>query len=545
MDTTKGQFGKLATSPEEMAQNRANLQQNLSSLGTPSSIVGGSVVPTTITADILKSSPTPLKLPEQQTPTTADGLIGSVTSANEQMIKQLEADKLKTEKAKTESGADLRNIINQQIGILGSRATEEANANLPKLREDVTAIANEIDSVQRAYQNELKALDSSNMTDAGRAAASRDISRKYASQLADLSIVQNARNRNLTTAQANVDRKIELQLEPLKLQLDYQKSVYEDNKDSFTKADDRRYQALIKNSERELDKEEERLKTLENIKKDIRNKAIDSGADNQTLLNIERAKSGEEVIKAAGNLTGDTTYKELPDGRAVMLDKRGNITKIISSEKTTPSIILSDTDIKDEFIQKLAKTAGGKPLTDTFAQKLDKGLTVLNQIGTLQTNIKDVKTGPIIGAFRGANPWDTNAQTIKAQLNAIVPNLARGVYGEVGVLTDNDIAQYSKTLPNLKSTEDIRNAVLGITVDLIGKSIKRTLEVNAANKKDVSGFIDLYKEMKDTRDSIFSQIPGYQGELSSKDNPFSTAINGTQTSNSIISNDGGYNIPNK
>jgi len=166
---------------------------------------------------------------------------------------------------------------------------------------------------------------------------------------------------------------------------------------------------------------------------------------------------------------------------------------------------------KDPFIQKMIASAGGKPITDTFAQSLNKGLSVLGQIGVLQTNVKDTNTGPITGLFRGANPWDTNAQTIKAQLNAIVPNLARGVYGEVGVLTDNDIKTYASTLPNLKSTEDVRNAVLGITVDLIGKSIKRTLEVNAANGKDVSGFVDLYTEMQNTRDSIFAQIPGYKG----------------------------------
>ncbi|MEK7180139.1 MAG: peptidoglycan-binding domain-containing protein [Patescibacteria group bacterium] len=165
----------------------------------------------------------------------------------------------------------------------------------------------------------------------------------------------------------------------------------------------------------------------------------------------------------------------------------------------------------DPFIKLLLSTEGGKPITDTFAQSLNKGLNVLGQIGVLQENIKNTNTGPIAGAFRGANPWDTNAQTIKAQLNAIVPNLARGIYGEVGVLTDNDVKLYAKTLPTLTSTEDIRNAVLGITVDVIGKAIKRTLEINAANQKDVSGFVDIYTEMTNTRNSIFSQIPGYKG----------------------------------
>lgn len=164
----------------------------------------------------------------------------------------------------------------------------------------------------------------------------------------------------------------------------------------------------------------------------------------------------------------------------------------------------------DPFVQSLLNTQGGKPLTDTSIQKLDKGLTVLGQLGVLQANVENVKTGPIVGAFRSKNPWDTQAQTIKTSLNAIVPNLARGVYGEVGVLTDNDIATYSKTIPNLQSTEEVRNAVLYITLDMIGKSIKNTLSVNAAAGRDVSGFTDIYTEMENTKNNILSTIPGAQ-----------------------------------
>ena len=160
----------------------------------------------------------------------------------------------------------------------------------------------------------------------------------------------------------------------------------------------------------------------------------------------------------------------------------------------------------DPFVELLLNSAGGKRLTDTSVQKLDKAFGVLDQLGVLQNNIKNMATGPLVGAFRAANPWDTNAQVIKAQLNAIVPNLARGVYGEVGVLTDNDIKQYAKTLPTLTSTEDIRNAVLAITVDMVGKSLKRTLEVNAANKADVSGYVDLYKSILSQRDALFDSI---------------------------------------
>jgi hypothetical protein len=65
------------------------------------------------------------------------------------------------------------------------------------------------------------------------------------------------------------------------------------------------------------------------------------------------------------------------------------------------------------------------------------------------------------------NPYDTDAQTLKAQLQSLIPNLARGVYGEVGVLTDNDIHLYSQTVPNLKGTEDVNKAILAMTLQTV------------------------------------------------------------------------------
>lgn len=167
-----------------------------------------------------------------------------------------------------------------------------------------------------------------------------------------------------------------------------------------------------------------------------------------------------------------------------------------------------------------ASAAYDKEPSDTFTTSMEKLGTVLGQIGVLQENISQgayydengkkhtFNTGPIEGAFRGLNPWDTKAQTIKAQLNAIVPNLARGIYGEVGVLTDNDIKNYAKTLPNLKSTEDIRNAVLYITVDMIKKNAEIKIKNQAAAQRDMSGYKDYYKEIVNASNEILTKLPG-------------------------------------
>lgn len=155
-----------------------------------------------------------------------------------------------------------------------------------------------------------------------------------------------------------------------------------------------------------------------------------------------------------------------------------------------------------------ASAAYDKEPGDTFITSMEKLTTTLGQIDVLQENIKGTNTGPITGLFRGANPWDTNAQAIKAQLNAIVPNLARGVYGEVGVLTDNDIKNYSKTLPNLTSTEDVRNAVLYITVDMIRRNAESKIKNQAAGQRDMSGYADVYKGLVDETAKIKSSITG-------------------------------------
>ena len=158
-------------------------------------------------------------------------------------------------------------------------------------------------------------------------------------------------------------------------------------------------------------------------------------------------------------------------------------------------------------------SAGGKDVDATWLQSFEKGMNVIYQLGDLSSSLDNgatladgtvvpEATGPIWGIIRSNNPYDTKAQLIKAQLQAIVPNLARGVYGEVGVLTDNDIKNYAQTLPNLKSTEEVRNAVLGITVKSVQRSLENKIRSAAGVGRDMSGLTGIYNEIKNTADSL-------------------------------------------
>lgn len=175
-----------------------------------------------------------------------------------------------------------------------------------------------------------------------------------------------------------------------------------------------------------------------------------------------------------------------------------------------------------DIIGVIRASAGGKDPDATFLQSFEKGLNVVSQIASLQESFTngddytnpetgqkintDEETGPIWGIIRSANPYDTKAQQIKAQLTSIVPNLARGIYGEVGVLTDNDIALYSKTLPTLTSTPDVREAVLGITLRSVQRSLENKLKTQAGFGRDVSGIESVYKEVKALADKILAPL---------------------------------------
>jgi len=155
--------------------------------------------------------------------------------------------------------------------------------------------------------------------------------------------------------------------------------------------------------------------------------------------------------------------------------------------------VMADKDA--DIFDILKYSAGGKDMTDTSIKSLEKFGWALDQLGTIQEQIKKMKTWPVVWRLKNLNPYDTDAQVLKAQLTALIPNLARWVYGEVGVLTDNDVRLYSQTIPNLTSTADVNKAILAMTLKVVSGWYKRQLQSLAAAGKDVSGFSWLYENI--------------------------------------------------
>jgi hypothetical protein len=203
-------------------------------------------------------------------------------------------------------------------------------------------------------------------------------------------------------------------------------------------------------------------------------------------LNIESEQAVSVMSQVDISTFNSNTFK--PESLKTPADKEKYATFLDEKSK-----IFSDKNASIDDILKFS--SWGKELTDSTIGSLTKFDSVITQLWDIQAQISDMDTWPVKWKLAWLNPYNTDAQVLKAQLTALIPNLARGVYGEVWVLTDNDVKLYSKTIPNLESTSDVNKAVLAMTLKVVAWGYKRQLQNLAASGKDVSWFKGLYDNL--------------------------------------------------
>lgn len=137
-----------------------------------------------------------------------------------------------------------------------------------------------------------------------------------------------------------------------------------------------------------------------------------------------------------------------------------------------------------------------KDVSDSTLQKITDMQTVAFQLDWIQERLANQKVWPILGQIKKLNPYDTEAQVALAELAGITPKVARGIFWEVWVLTDTDIANYQKTLPNLTSTEEKNAFVVDVMRKLLAKWVMNTIETQARWQRNMSPFLDVYDKAK-------------------------------------------------
>lgn len=444
----------------------------------------------TITSDSLKPV-TPLKLPPAPTTSVADSIIATTGQKIDTISSDLAKATETAKQAKDSSLKDFSTTLNELLGTTASRADLEANANIPELSKMSNEAFTALQASQRAQKKTIENIyNNPSLTREQANQQVSEINRKFALEQADLSINYDVANRNYTSAQATIDRKLELALEPLKYKLDAYKFIYSENKDAFTTAEKRQYEALIRNEERTYNEEKSNKESINNILLE----AAKNGASQSVLSQISNSTSANEALIAGSK------YMSNPIDNAIKYKQLEKLNQEIKAGNITLNnpVVQGSTQ---ELAQKMMNSATQKSdLSQSEREKLAKMSLVIDQLDTLQSSISSSnKTGILKGrvnnilANLGANP---DAGYINAQLQALIPNVARGIYGEVGVLTNADVENYKKTLPNITTVKQQNDLVLAMTLKNAVNSYENALKSAVNSNINVSGWTQDYLALK-------------------------------------------------
>ncbi len=265
------------------------------------------------------------------------------------------------------------------------------------------------------------------------------------------------------------------------------------------------------------------LSTKENGEPDfdkIKKSVSDAQALNLKLLQQKAARDGYKVetIEVL-NEKGDTVKKIAtfdPNSGKIIGDpvelgvsKRAKDTASSKEQLSSYAVLLKagkpDLAFDDEGNLKSAQELAAIIPTVNSAKKgkdLVAGeLQILNSLdqaekdlGTLEKMFNDAGPGyggPVSGRAKGVlGGLDTTTAAINNARISATPNLARGVFREVGVLTDKDVERYAKLLPSPNDTPELRTQKFAQLKQRLNEGRKLTIENLSKAGRNVSEFKD-------------------------------------------------------
>jgi len=403
-------------------------------------VVGGfSPVINSETLDVPSRS---LEIPTVGQDTTTSSLSAVTNAAKEsqkartQLEKETAQAQEEAQVKASEQEARVRTLQERILGVPEEAERLRETAGIDTKTQRVTDFTNQLEALERAEVNELRALTDSGLTDVQRAARTREISRRFAFEKADVALLQSAANRDLLTAQSIIDSKIQAKLEPLKLQLDFESSFLERNFDLLDKSEQRAFQAKITAGERAF----ERQKSLEETERGLLMGAVSQNAPREVIVAIQNAETETEKIKAAGQYAGDILARKKAlleiqkiEGELSPSDKDAIFGDVSVSE--LPKLNQSE---RNDLISDWTMIRGIERMNDLIGEvglaKLvtGQGSPEAREFGQLKENIIDIlareRTGAVIGkdeakSFKkilGVGLFQTLTAKDEAELNKIV-----------------------------------------------------------------------------------------------------------------------------
>jgi len=266
----------------------------------------GNVKP--ITVNQLTSTETPINVPPPTVSTGMAGLQGFIQQGTDQFTQDQQVKAKKAEADKKNSQNDfLSSVLN---------APTQSGLESQAYKTEVDPIQKELDSIQKQIRQEQRDLENQtrDIQDAGGGLVSgqnidlQKIRGESIRRQADLYIIQEGIQGRFDSAKAIADRAIKAQMEQSRKEQEVRQFIYEENKESFTTAEQRAFESAQGDRERALDKEEADRTALYNLAIEAKK----NGASNATMQSILNSKSPTEALTVGGNYLVKPTAASAP-----------------------------------------------------------------------------------------------------------------------------------------------------------------------------------------------------------------------------------------
>jgi len=418
-----------------------------------------------------------MKLPPTPAPVAAAGLQGALetqATQNDQFLTDLAAKREKREQEATAAKGDLMSFLDNEFRGPTAR-TDEAYSEpggVDQLEGELKDINQQLLQEQESLRRQIERIQTApgTATMEERDRQVREVERGSLRRQADLSIIQLARQGKYDSAKAIADRAVAVALEEQTQELQMRQFIYEENKELFTKAEQREYETQLADRTRAIEFEAFKMKA------DYEQKIRQS----DPLYQEQLAAAKRENATAGGAGGGPVSSVTLDDGTTV---------PIAELDISDPSQIdaLPVSDLTKSVISGFAKT---KDLTPTqkgqVAQELYKvgfnpNSYINNKLSTLVQEWAAVPEGSK-GLLGGLKFWERYTKPEVASFESNLQILTREIarLNDVGVLSDQDVKSYAEAMPSridaslpvvLSKASGISSAATGKKAANVGKTV--------------------------------------------------------------------------
>lgn len=483
-----------------------------------------SVVPTTLNGTDVVKNPQSFQVPQVSNPNNAlnNAIAGIATSVSSAQAKDTAAEN--TSNAGNDS---LVTLMKELGGETGDRNTAETAIGLPTMNKDLNdlqtlqtqQLGGYINSINKNNNNAEGHFDTAVSDDEAK------ISRQHGIDALLTSSLIQAKQGNITAAQATVDRAISAKYDPIKNAINVQNTIIAQNRDNLSRADKKladektmQNNLMLKNIDKQQQDEKDIQDTIQLV--------ASHNAPNSVIALMSKAKSPIEALQIGRAYISDPLARTL---QSLQIKKLGQ-------------------EIKNADLTSKVYIPGAIPAVDAIVQNINSGKSKLSDI-TGNPALKNlVQQG--LAATSTSGPSDvllTTQQSINELQGMIDKN--EGFSGAVGF--KGPITTFTGPIPGTqtanfaaKAKQVVNDVVLPNLTYLKGVGRITDREFQALQSSVTSLNVDPKTGVSTLSESEFKkELSNLEKRINDKVS--SASSNSSSTTTTMIGPDGNtYNVPN-